>query len=112
MASAEPSLAGLLARYGPDAVLGVRPEAARLSADEGLRATLRSADYRGADTIVTAEIGGQAVAVRVPGRVAVEGGETGRLVWRAEDVRIFDGRSRRLEHAGGTERCVAEPVAR
>ena len=63
-----------------------------------LPATLRSSDYRGADTLVTAMLGGQEVVFRAPGRVAVEGGETVRLAWDADAAHIFDARTgRRLD---------------
>ena len=60
-------------------------------------ATLASIDYLGADTIVTACIGGTDVAVRVPGRVQAAPGERLKLSWDERDIHVFDRDGRRTD---------------
>jgi len=87
----------LIERYG-GRVLGLRPEhieidQARNIGQEGggLVARLVSTDYLGADTTVVAELAGQSLAVRVPGRFNRGArGETVCLTWREESVRLFE----------------------
>ena len=45
---------------------GIRPEHIRIGAD-GVPATITSAEYHGADTIVTAQVNGSALVIRAPG---------------------------------------------
>ena len=49
-----------------------------------------ASDYLGADTIVTARVGGQELLVRVPGHRIVSGIETVHLRWPAEKGHAFD----------------------
>lgn len=70
-------------------VLGVRPEDIRVS-DSGVPAELISADYLGADSIVTARVGSQSVVVRMPGRFRVRNGERVNLTWSNEANHVFD----------------------
>src|SRR5436309_3492587 len=53
--------------------LGIRPEAARLSAD-GMPATVAAVEYLGADTLIDARVADQSFIVRVSGRAAVSAG--------------------------------------
>ena len=69
------------------------------SASDGVPATLAAIDYLGADTIVTAELGGCEVAVRVPGRVQAAPGERLGLSWDERDVHVFDQDGRRADLA-------------
>ncbi|WP_221930886.1 ABC transporter ATP-binding protein [Telmatospirillum sp. J64-1] len=78
------------AGQGDGRLLGVRPEHVVLLDEGGLTARAESADYHGADTVVTALLGSQRINLRVPGRFALEQGAELRLGWRAEDVHFFD----------------------
>jgi sn-glycerol 3-phosphate transport system ATP-binding protein len=70
---------------------GIRPEHIRIvSNGPGLAATVSSAEYHGADTIVTAQVNGAALLVRAPGQVALLPGSQVRLGWDAAAVHIFD----------------------
>src|SRR2546430_16335519 len=63
-----------------DLVLGIRPEDIRLLADgAGISAQVTSAEYHGADTIVTARVGGEQLPVRPAGGVKLAPGSHGRL---------------------------------
>jgi len=70
--------------------IGIRPEKICIGNDNGIPAELVSADYLGADTIITAEIGAQKVLVRTPQRIQLSGREPARLSWAKEDTHIFD----------------------
>jgi sn-glycerol 3-phosphate transport system ATP-binding protein len=103
------------ARFTAHAKIGIRPEAISLGGD-GVAATLQAIDYLGADTIITADLGGSSVAVRVPGRVQGAAGERLGLTWSSRDVHVFDAEGRRVElapaavmaRAGGARSAVAE----
>ncbi len=73
-----------------DVFIGIRPEDIKLSDNEGLEAELISADYLGADTVVTARINSQELLVRTPGRMVISQPIATRLTWRKEDVHVFD----------------------
>ncbi len=75
---------------GANRIFGIRPEHVTITTENGLPAELVVGDYLGADTIVTARIGGQPMQVRVPGRFSVTPGETARLRWSSEHVHVFD----------------------
>jgi sn-glycerol 3-phosphate transport system ATP-binding protein len=82
----QPGAAGLTA--------GIRPEHIRIGRD-GVAATVASAEYHGADTIVTARIGEASLLVRAPGEVALEPGSQVRLGWEPGAVHIFNSEGRR-----------------
>ena len=95
----------ILAGRGGGLLLGVRPEDIALSAPGGLAATVRGIEYLGADSILTCEVGGQALAVRVSGRVDEPAGTTVHLAWRKEHAHLFDAESGRRRDdipVGGT----------
>jgi sn-glycerol 3-phosphate transport system ATP-binding protein len=69
---------------------GIRPEHIVLSKDTGVTATVISADYHGADTIVTAQVNGSSLLVRAPGQVNLAAGSQVRLGWEPAAVHIFD----------------------
>jgi sn-glycerol 3-phosphate transport system ATP-binding protein len=79
----------------PGLKLGVRPEHVRLVARDGLPAVVQSAEYLGADTVVTctpsagATLAG-AFAARLPGRHELAEGSAVRLGWSVEDSHHFD----------------------
>ncbi len=77
----------------PDCQLGVRPEHITIDHGSGIPAALKTADYLGADTIVTAMVGAQEVMIRIPGRYKVNSEETVFLRWRPESARLFDNKS-------------------
>ena len=92
---------GASALSGPGAglQLGIRPEDIELCDDGGIAAELVSADYLGADTIITARIGAQTLLVRVPGRVRIADGERAALSWASGAVHLFDATSGRRAQA-------------
>jgi sn-glycerol 3-phosphate transport system ATP-binding protein len=101
----------ILAAAGrPELKLGVRPEHVRIVEHGGIDAVVQSAEYLGADTVVTCSTsaGGvlaDTVAVRLPGRHDLAAGTAVRLAWSAADSHHFD-------HASGRRRddVVAVPV--
>jgi ABC-type sugar transport system ATPase subunit len=86
----------------PDLKLGVRPEHVRIVASGGVEAVVQSAEYLGADTVVTCSTsaGGMladTLAARLPGRFEAAEGTRLRLGWDAADSHHFD-------HATGRRR--------
>jgi len=84
---------------GDGLTLGVRPEHVVVAADGtgGIPARLTASDYLGADTVVTARVGGQIINARVPGHYAVSPDEEVRLRWAADALHVFDtGTGRRV----------------
>jgi len=77
---------------GGGLTMGIRPEHIRLS-DDGIPAVVTSADYHGADTIVTARINGASLLVRAPGQVELPAGASVRLGWDKRDVHLFESAS-------------------
>src|SRR5262245_23045352 len=80
----------LMPGRGVGFLLGVRPEDIALTGAGGLGAAVKTVEYLGADSILTCETGGQALAVRAPGRVERPAGATVRLAWSKEQVHVFD----------------------
>ena len=74
-------------------LLGIRPEHVTISDSQGIPAELMSADYLGAETVVTARIGSQEILVRTAGRVSVPQPAAARLSWGDRDVHVFDAES-------------------
>lgn len=58
--------------------------------EDGVPAELVSADYLGADSIVTARIGPQELVVRMPGYAKINGGERVNLTWPKHALHVFD----------------------
>jgi sn-glycerol 3-phosphate transport system ATP-binding protein len=79
---------------GAGRTLGIRPEHIRF-VDNGISATVASAEYHGADTIVTAQVNGASLLVRAPGQVEVAPGSQVRLGWEPAAVHIFNSEGRR-----------------
>jgi sn-glycerol 3-phosphate transport system ATP-binding protein len=74
-------------------LLGVRPEDIRVAPGPergAVEATVRSIEYLGADSILMCAIGGQALAVRVPGRVTLAAGARVSLAWAPAAAHVFD----------------------
>ena len=82
-------------RRGAGLMLGVRPEHVRLVKEGGVRGTVTSAEYHGADTIVTARVGGETVLGRASGKLAVAAGAPVRLAWDADAAHLFDSQTGR-----------------
>jgi len=74
-------------------LLGVRPEDVRVAGAKepgAVEAAVRSVEYLGADSILMCAIGGQALAVRAPGRVALAAGARVFLAWAPTAAHVFD----------------------
>ena len=69
--------------------LGIRPEHIRIAHD-GIAATVTSAEYHGADTVVTARVGEESLLVRAPGQVALAAGAPVHLAWDRESLHLFE----------------------
>lgn len=97
------SLASLLG-VPPESVLasiGIRPEHLIVS-DQGLPLTVRTVDYLGGETVVRARFAqsstidtdtasaSQEIFVKLPGRAAVQNGDTLKVTWQAEHLRGFN----------------------
>jgi sn-glycerol 3-phosphate transport system ATP-binding protein len=68
---------------------GIRPEALRLAAS-GLPARVISAEYLGADTVLSCDVRGQTVLARLPGRVTTAPGTEVHLAHDPADAHRFD----------------------
>ena len=79
---------------GAGRTLGIRPEHIRIG-DGGIPATVTSAEYHGADTIVTARVGEASLLVRAPGEVRLAAGSQVRLGWEPGAVHIFNSEGRK-----------------
>jgi sn-glycerol 3-phosphate transport system ATP-binding protein len=79
---------------GAGRTLGIRPEHIRF-VDNGIAATVASAEYHGADTIVTAQVNGASLLVRAPGQVELAPGSQVGLGWEPAAVHIFNSEGRR-----------------
>jgi sn-glycerol 3-phosphate transport system ATP-binding protein len=78
---------------GEGLTLGVRPEHLRLVPAGGVHGTVTSAEYHGADTIVTVRVGEETLFVRAPGQLALAAGAQVRVAWEPRDAHLFDSRS-------------------
>ena len=95
---------------GADILLGVRPEDLTLDNDVGLvDATVTSAEYHGADTVISVRIGTELVLVRRNGEVRAQAGECVRVGWAAAAMHAFDQKSgQRLARSELVTRCDAK----
>jgi sn-glycerol 3-phosphate transport system ATP-binding protein len=74
-----------------DITAGIRPEHLKITSNgSGVAGTVLSAEYHGADTIVTARVGDASLLVRAPGEVALAPGSQVRIGWEPEAVHLFD----------------------
>jgi sn-glycerol 3-phosphate transport system ATP-binding protein len=76
-------------RRGNGVTLGIRPEHIRI-VNDGISAIVTSAEYHGADTVVTARVGEESLLVRAPGQVELAAGSQVKLGWEPGAVHIFD----------------------
>tara|TARA_E500000331_G_scaffold175227_1_gene169090 strand:+ start:2273 stop:3340 length:1068 start_codon:yes stop_codon:yes gene_type:complete len=74
-------------------LLGIRPEHITISDNQGISAELISADYLGAETVVTARVGSQEALIRATGRISVPKPVAAYLTWHHEDVHVFNAES-------------------
>lgn len=74
--------------------LGVRPEHVTLVAGGGVHASVDSVEYLGGDSLLAMKVGGQPLAVRVPGNVGLRSGDTAWVRWAPAAQHFFaeDGR--------------------
>jgi len=82
--------AAVLAGRGAGRMLGVRPEHIELVTQGGVPGSVSSAEYHGADTVLTVQVGEESLLVRTPGRIELGAGGAVRLRWRADAVHVFD----------------------
>jgi sn-glycerol 3-phosphate transport system ATP-binding protein len=77
---------------GPGAgrLLGVRPEHVELVTEGGVPGRVSSAEYHGADTVLTVQVGEESLLVRAPGRIAHGDGAAVRLGWAADALHVFE----------------------
>src|SRR2546422_11776951 len=75
---------------GAGLTLGIRPEHIRLVDQGGVPGAVISAEYHGADTVVTARVGEELLMVRAAGQVALATGAQVRLGWEPDAVHLFD----------------------
>jgi sn-glycerol 3-phosphate transport system ATP-binding protein len=73
-----------------EVLFGIRPEDVILGHDAGVPARVESAEYLGADTVVTCAYGSGTLTARVPGKAAFPAGATVRVHWRPENLHFFD----------------------
>ena len=106
----------LVAARGSGLVLGLRPEdvgvaAADAAVPDGapsVAATLVSAEYQGADSLLTCRVGTALVAARQPGFPRRPAGAPLRLCWSPGAAHLFDGETgRRLPHPDLPDRRAA-----
>jgi sn-glycerol 3-phosphate transport system ATP-binding protein len=75
---------------GKGLTLGIRPEHIELVDSGGVAAEVTSAEYHGADTILTTRVGQESLLLRAPGRLRLAGGAVVRLGWEPGSVHVFD----------------------
>ncbi len=103
--SSEPVLAGL----GRGLTLGIRPEHVELAGSGGVAAEVTSAEYHGADTILTARVGQESILLRTPGKVRLGAGAPVRLAWDPSSVHLFDSASESRVDSDQALRLAAQP---
>jgi len=94
--SREPVLRG----GGRGRTLGIRPEHIELVPSDGVAAQVTSAEYHGADTILTARVGQESLLLRAPGQLRLGAGASVRLGWDPASVHLFDAASGARVDAG------------
>jgi sn-glycerol 3-phosphate transport system ATP-binding protein len=83
---------------------GLRPEDIYL-VERGLPGRVVNAEYFGADSVLSVDVGGALCAVRLQGRPAITPGATLQLGWNANALHLFD-----AETGLRQETAVAQPV--
>ncbi|MFN4130260.1 MAG: ABC transporter ATP-binding protein [Paracoccaceae bacterium] len=77
------------AHLPPGVLVGLRPEDLTLT-DAGLPGRVGEVEYFGADSILSVDIGGPRVAVRLQGRPAIGPGAAVHLGWQTHALHLFD----------------------
>jgi len=98
----EPVLRGA----GRGLTLGIRPEHIGLVEAGGVAAEVTSAEYHGADTILTTRVGQESLLLRTPGQLRLETGASVRVGWDPASVHLFDSASGVRVDAGQSVRQV------
>ena len=80
---------------GAGLLLGVRPEHVGLVERGGVAAEVTSAEYHGADSILTVRVGGETLLLRAPGQLRLAAGSAVRVGWDAALEHVFDAASGR-----------------
>jgi sn-glycerol 3-phosphate transport system ATP-binding protein len=94
--------APVLSGRGAGRVLGVRPEHIALVPQGGVPGSVTSAEYHGADSVLTVQVGEESLLARAPGRVGLAPGAAVRLGWQSDAVHVFDATSgARLDPGSG-----------
>jgi sn-glycerol 3-phosphate transport system ATP-binding protein len=92
---------------GAGRVLGVRPEHIELVTQGGVPGIVSSAEYHGADTVLTVRVGEESLLARSPGRVRLAEDAQVRLRWDREAMHVFDaGSGARVD----LDQAVAQPA--
>jgi len=84
----------ILSGMAKELLLGIRPEDVTLG-DSGIAARVQSAEFLGADTVITCTVGSQALTARVPGKASFGSGAAIHVDWRPERLHFFDAASGR-----------------
>ena len=99
----------LLSGSGAGLLLGVRPEAVRLTDGAGLPVEVVAVEYLGADSLVVCAAAGERLTVRVTGRPPLAPGATVRVAWAPQEVHLFDAATgRRRDDAAALARVAAD----
>jgi sn-glycerol 3-phosphate transport system ATP-binding protein len=92
---------------GRGLTLGIRPEHIALVDSGGVAAEVTSAEYHGADTILTTRVGQESLLLRAPGQRRLATGAAVRLGWEPESLHVFDADSgRRVDQGHATLRTA------
>lgn len=91
---------GVAVGHLPQGLLaGLRPEDIALT-ERGLPGRVLQVEYLGADSILSVDIGGPRLAVRLQGRPGIAAGQPVQLGWGAEALHLFDADTGLLRDAG------------
>ncbi len=82
----------VLSSMADELLLGIRPEDVKLS-DSGIPAHVQSAEFLGADTVITCAVGGQMLTARLPGKASLAPGAAIHVYWRPEQAHFFEAAS-------------------
>ena len=97
LAGGSPTVQAALAAFGPETLVGMRPEHILVDAGgtwtdvrrAGVRASVIAVEYLGADSIIDCKLGDEVVSARVPGQSVLKAGATVSLAFEAKDLHFF-----------------------
>ena len=101
------STEAVFAGRGRGLVLGIRPEHIALAAAGGVAAEVTSAEYHGADSILTARVGQESLLLRAPGKLHLGAGAAVRLAWDPASMHLFDAATEARVDSGQAPRLAA-----